>query len=66
MHQPVDIHLQFALRIVQYLKGAPGKGLLFKQNGNVNLEIYTNDDCVGSIVDRRSTTLYCTSLVIIL
>nr|KYP46112.1 Retrovirus-related Pol polyprotein from transposon TNT 1-94 [Cajanus cajan] len=62
MHQPKEVHLQAALRIVQYLKGTPGKGILFKQNGNVNLEAYTDADYARSIVDRRSTTGYCTFL----
>jgi len=62
MHQPKEIHLQAALRIVQYLKGTPGRGILFERNGNANLEAYTNADYAGSIVDRRSTTGYCTFL----
>nr|KYP52900.1 Retrovirus-related Pol polyprotein from transposon TNT 1-94 [Cajanus cajan] len=62
MHQPKEVHLQAALRIVQYLKGTPGRGILFKRNRNVNLEAYTDADYAGSIVDRRSTTGYCTFL----
>nr|KYP73997.1 Copia protein [Cajanus cajan] len=62
MHQPKEVHLQATLRIVQYLKGTPGKGILFKRNRNVNLEAYTDVDYAGSIVDRRSTTGYCTFL----
>jgi len=58
MHQPKEIHLQAALRIVQYLKGTPGRGILFERNGNENLEAYTDADYAGSIVDRRSTTGY--------
>lgn len=62
MHQPKEAHLQAALRIVQYLKGTPGRGILFKRNKNVNLEAYTDADYAGSVLDRRSTTGYCTFL----
>ncbi|XP_073219751.1 uncharacterized protein [Cicer arietinum] len=62
MHQPKEAHLQVALRIVQYLKGTPGRGILFKRNKSVSLEAYTDADYAGSVVDRRSTTGYCTFL----
>jgi len=29
MHQPKEMHLQVALRIVQYLKGTPRRGIIF-------------------------------------
>ena len=35
---------------------------MFERNGNANLEAYTDADYAGSIVDRRSTTGYCTFL----
>jgi len=57
-----EIHLQAALRIVQYLKGTPGRGILFERDGNANLEAYIDADYARSIVDRRSTTRYCTFL----
>lgn len=47
---------------MQYLKGTPGRGILFERNGNVRLEAYTDADYAGSIVDSRSTTGYCTFL----
>ncbi|WVY99969.1 hypothetical protein V8G54_026039 [Vigna mungo] len=62
MHSPKETHLQAAHKILQYLKGTPGRGILFKRNGNVKLEAYTDADYAGSIVDRRSTTGYCTFL----
>ena len=62
MHSPKQVHLQAAHRILQYLKGTPGRGILFKRNGNINLEVYTDADYAGSIADRRSTTGYCTFL----
>lgn len=35
---------------------------MFKRNGNTTLEGYTDADYAGLIVDRRSTTWYCTFL----
>ncbi|RVW46001.1 Retrovirus-related Pol polyprotein from transposon RE1 [Vitis vinifera] len=46
----------------QRLVGNPGKGILFKKNNTLTLEAYTDADYAGSLVDRRSTTGYCTFL----
>lgn len=62
MHSPKEAHLQVAYRVLQYLKGTPGKGILFKRNGGLVLEAYTDADYAGSIIDRRSTSGYCTFL----
>jgi len=62
MHQPKEAHLQAALRFVQYLKRTPGKRILFKRNKSVSFEAYMNADYARSVVDRRSTTGYCTFL----
>jgi len=62
MHQPREAHLQAALRIVQYLKGTLGRGILVKRNKSVVLEAYIDAHYAGSVVDRRSTTGYCTFL----
>ena len=62
MHDPREPHLQDAYRVLHYLKGNPEKGILFKKNDTLALEAYTDADYVGSIVDRRSTTGYCTFL----
>ncbi|RVW76008.1 Retrovirus-related Pol polyprotein from transposon RE1 [Vitis vinifera] len=51
-----------AYRVLQYLKGTPGKGILFKRNGGLVLEAYTDADYAGSTIDRRSTSGYCTFL----
>ncbi|RVW75289.1 Retrovirus-related Pol polyprotein from transposon RE1 [Vitis vinifera] len=48
--------------VLHYLKGNPGKGILFKKNNTLALEAYTDADYAGSLVDRRSTTGYCTFL----
>ena len=62
MHQPKEAHLHAVFRIIQYLKGTPGRGILFRKNQSLSIESYTDADYAGSIVDRRSTTGYCTFL----
>ena len=60
MHNPKEVRLQVAYRVLQYLKGTPGRGILFKRNEGLVLEAYTDADYAGSVVDRRSTSGYCT------
>ncbi|RVW94459.1 putative mitochondrial protein [Vitis vinifera] len=59
IHSPNPDHFNAVYRILRYLKGTLGKGLIFKKCGHLHVEAYTNADWVGSIVDRRSTSGYC-------
>ena len=63
MHDPREIHLQVAYRILHYLKAHLGKGILFKKTSYIALAIYTDADFAGSPLDRWSTTGYCTAFV---
>ncbi|KAI5350897.1 hypothetical protein L3X38_003788 [Prunus dulcis] len=60
MHAPRTTHLQAVKRILRYLKGSPGRGILMKKNGNTNIIGYSDADWAGCTVDRKSTTGYCT------
>ena len=62
MHNPKEVHLQVVCKILQYLKGIPRKEILFKKGEGLTLETYIDVDYAGSIVDRRSTSSYCTFL----
>eukprot|EP00261_Vitis_vinifera_P039942 XP_019081185.1 PREDICTED: uncharacterized protein LOC109124071 [Vitis vinifera] len=62
MHDPRELHLQAAYRVLHYLKGNPGNGILFKKNNTLPLEAYTDANYASSLMDRRSTTGYCTFL----
>ena len=62
MHDPREPHLQATYRVLHYLKGNLGKGILFKKNNTIALEAYTDANYAGSLVDRRSTIGYCTFL----
>ena len=55
MHEPKKCHLQVVQRILQYLKGSPGRGILYRIGAGLEIEAYTDADYVGSIIDRRST-----------
>ena len=47
-------------RIIRYLKKQPGLGILYRLNGHLRLEGFTNADWAGSPLDRLSTIGYCT------
>lgn len=59
MHCPSEKHSKAVHRILHYLKGSPGKGIMFSKNGSRRVEIFTDADWGGSSTDRRSTTGYC-------
>ncbi|KAL5731693.1 hypothetical protein ACHQM5_004397 [Ranunculus cassubicifolius] len=62
MHQPRKAHMEAALRVVRYLKNAPGQGLFFSSNNDFRLRAYCDSDWVGCPLTRRSTTGYCVFL----
>ncbi|XP_047945657.1 secreted RxLR effector protein 161-like [Salvia hispanica] len=62
LDKPKQVHWDAAIRILQYIKKSPGKGLLFKKNGHLNIEGYSDADYAGSKSDRKSTSGYCTYL----
>ena len=58
MHDPRVPHQQAAQRVLAYLKGTVGKGLQYKHDKSLSMQIYSDADYVGSVGDRRSTTRY--------
>lgn len=59
MHAPCEEHMEAKLQILKYLKGLPGKGLLFSRNESRSIEGSIDADWAGSM-DDRSTSGYCT------
>ncbi|KAI9197977.1 hypothetical protein LWI28_007873 [Acer negundo] len=62
MHQPRRLHMDAALRVVRYLKSAPGQGLFFPSNSDFRLRAYCDSDWAGCPLTRRSTSGYCVFL----
>jgi hypothetical protein len=60
IHAPSEEHMNAVYRILRYLKGAPGKGLLYVKNDVSNIEGYTDADWAVDQTTRRSTSGYLT------
>lgn len=52
--------MEAAYQILRYLKSSPGTGLLFAKHDHMKIEAFTDGDWAKSIIDRRSTSGYCT------
>ncbi|KAL5737920.1 hypothetical protein ACOSP7_030681 [Xanthoceras sorbifolium] len=62
MHQPRKDHWEVALRVVRYLKSAPGQGIFISSTSDLRLQAYSDSDWAGCPLTRRSTTWYCVFL----
>ncbi|CAN6683436.1 unnamed protein product [Malus baccata var. baccata] len=59
MQEPTLHHLKAAHRLLQYLKEAPGQGLLFPTENQLNLIGYCDADWARCPITRRSVTGFC-------
>ena len=59
MHEPRMVHWEGALRVLAYIKRAPGKGLIYQRHDHLRIEAYSDAGYAGDKGDRK-TTEYCT------
>ena len=60
MQAPRTIHLEGVYRVLAYIKRAPGKGLLYRRQGHLRIEAYSDSGFVGDKEDRKSHGGYAT------
>nr|GEV49200.1 ribonuclease H-like domain-containing protein [Tanacetum cinerariifolium] len=60
MHSPLKSHMNYALNVLRYLKGAPGKGIRYNYGEcKNNLNGYSDADWAKCLKTRKSVTGYC-------
>uniref|UniRef100_A0A803KTZ2 Uncharacterized protein n=1 Tax=Chenopodium quinoa TaxID=63459 RepID=A0A803KTZ2_CHEQI len=60
MHKPQKQHLEAVYRILRYLKGTTGKGVIYKNHGHLDLHAFTDADWGADRGSRKSTSGYFT------
>ncbi|GJV97436.1 retrovirus-related pol polyprotein from transposon TNT 1-94 [Tanacetum coccineum] len=58
MQQPRVAHWEAALRVVRYLKGCPGQGILLRSDNDLQLYGWCDSDWAACPLTRRSLTRY--------
>ena len=62
MSKARKLHLDAAYKVLQYIKGCLGQGILLSSKLDLHLKAFTEADWVACINTRRSTTGYCVFL----
>ncbi|KAH9650422.1 protein kinase domain-containing protein [Citrus sinensis] len=62
MHEPRTTHMDAAIRVLRYLKGSLGMGILLSSISDLHIRGYCDADWASCPTTRRSVTGYCTFL----
>ena len=58
MQQPREAHWNAALRVIRFLKGCPGQGILLRADNNLELSVYVDADWSSCPDSRRLLSAY--------
>ncbi|GKA44535.1 ribonuclease H-like domain-containing protein [Tanacetum coccineum] len=59
MHSPLQSHFEDALRVLRYLKSAPGAGTIYTKSSPSSIKAYADSDWAKCKMTRRSVSGYC-------
>ncbi|XP_015168884.1 uncharacterized mitochondrial protein AtMg00810-like [Solanum tuberosum] len=62
LHQPKKSHMDVALRVVKYIKGQPGQGILLSSKCGTEIIAYCDADWAACPLTRKSVTGYVIKL----
>ena len=62
LSQPRVPRMKAATRILQYLKGTPGKGVFFPMESNLQIKTYCDANWAGCLDTKKSLARYCVFL----
>ncbi|XP_070668445.1 uncharacterized mitochondrial protein AtMg00810-like [Malus domestica] len=60
IHAPSMDHMKIVHRVLRYLKGSIGRGILMRNNNHAHILGYTDTDWAGNALDHKSITGFCT------
>ena len=60
MHEPRKVHWTGVFHVLSYVKGVPGKGLVYRKNGHTRIMTYSDSGYAEDREDRKSTSGFCT------
>ena len=59
LSKPTQVHYQAACRVIRYLKGSPGRGLMFSRDSKLQIFGFSDADWAGCLDTRKSVTGMC-------
>ncbi|XP_019190736.1 PREDICTED: uncharacterized protein LOC109185208 [Ipomoea nil] len=59
---PTNGHMSSTHRVLRYIKATPGQGIFYPQNGDMQLNVFSDSDWATCSTTRKSITSFCVFL----